>query len=268
MDAGGTAALGRRCSTAAALRACATGVLLASGTLLAGSALLLPLRRLAGGLSTPLSPLGMMLVVVMLVAVATAFRWATDATGVAVGDRRRLQFWLSRLAPGVAMVLVGWAVSLPGSSWYGLSLMWFVIVAVVGLSVVVRGPVGQKRTAIAGQLAAKPSIRFDPPEVSEPHVLPAELSQRMDRGRGDDNHDVCHGHVRSSFQDGQRTDTIHLAFCPPFLNTPNLHVEQVDGPDVQIKATQILPYGARVELRLVKAGKQPAQTVIEFSAIG
>ena len=42
---------------------------------------------------------------------------------------------------------------------------------------------------------------------------------------------------------------------------------QVDGPDATVKTTQILPYGARLEVRLAQSGAEYIETRIEFSAI-
>jgi hypothetical protein len=49
---------------------------------------------------------------------------------------------------------------------------------------------------------------------------------------------------------GQRTIILHLAFCPPFAQTPEIEFEQESGPAARIKLGQSLPYGARLDVKL------------------
>lgn len=277
MEAGVIRARGSRAGGVSLTQFCGGGVLLTGATLLTCVAALLSLRRLAGALATPLSPAALVITAVMLTLLAATVRSFLVVARRDHGNFRRTQFGVAWLAPGAAVVLAGWAVSLPGTSALGLWLLWATIAVEEavgwGLAFCLRrdGP----RNAAAATVAAvgsttmpPPGMRFDHAELPEPHVLPEDVSQRMERAQTDDDHDVCYGHVRSSFQQGQRTDTVHIAFCPPFLATPELHVEQVDGPDAEIKSTQVLPYGARIEVRLKQANTQPVQTVVEFSAVG
>ncbi len=46
-----------------------------------------------------------------------------------------------------------------------------------------------------------------------------------------------------------------------------MDLQQLDGPPLQIKAAQVLPYGARVELRLARASDQPVTATIGFTAV-
>ena len=125
----------------------------------------------------------------------------------------------------------------------------------------------------------RPAYRDSPPEkvvrtekdfmtANEFHVdFPPEVSRRIERTLGPAGEDICWGQIRSEFLPGQRTAAIHLEFCPPFQRSPVLHVEQVEGPDATVKTTQILPYGARLEVRLAHSGSEFFETRIEFSAI-
>ena len=67
---------------------------------------------------------------------------------------------------------------------------------------------------------------------------------------------------------GQRTHNVHLAFCPPFARTPELAVEQVDGPRCRIKTVQLLPYGARLEVKLAAAAESATGVLLKFCASG
>ena len=94
-----------------------------------------------------------------------------------------------------------------------------------------------------------------------------EVIRRIERTRGPAGEDICRGQIRSEFFPGQRTAEIHLEFCPPFHTSPVLHIEQIEGPEALVKATQVLPYGARLEVRLARSGSERFETRIEFSAI-
>ena len=97
--------------------------------------------------------------------------------------------------------------------------------------------------------------------------FPTGVMRRIERIRGPAGEDICKGQIRSEFLSEQRTASVHLAFCPPFPITPILHFEQIEGPEASVKATQILPYGARLEVRLARTEPVPFETLIEFSAI-
>jgi hypothetical protein len=93
-----------------------------------------------------------------------------------------------------------------------------------------------------------------------------EIVQQLTRSRGPDGRELLTGCLRLAFAPGQRTASAHLAFCPPFPRTPQLAVEQADGPAARIKTAQLFPYGARLDLKLVLASEKPEQVVLEFSA--
>lgn len=61
------------------------------------------------------------------------------------------------------------------------------------------------------------------------------------------------GVARLMFRPGERQTELHLAFCPSFPTAPAFHVEQTGGPDVRIKTTQVMPYGARLEVQRSEA---------------
>jgi hypothetical protein len=59
---------------------------------------------------------------------------------------------------------------------------------------------------------------------------------------------------------------MHVAFCPPFAATPEVKVSQIDGPEVRIKTAQLLPYGARLDLKLAAPAEEPTSVTLRFSA--
>lgn len=90
-----------------------------------------------------------------------------------------------------------------------------------------------------------------------------DLRQNLRRGVTADGVDVLVGEVHAVFLAEQRIETVHLAFCPPFERTPTLDLEQLDGPEARIEVGQLVPYGARLELKLSQPG--PARVTIAVS---
>ena len=97
-------------------------------------------------------------------------------------------------------------------------------------------------------------------------VPPEGVVQQLTRSRAADGTEEISGWLRTSFAAGQRTASVHVAFCPPLAAVPELAVEQIDGPEARIKTAQVLPYGARVDLKLAAASEEPASVLLQFSA--
>ena len=125
--------------------------------------------------------------------------------------------------------------------------------------------------------------RFSPPPTPQPsspapmsHVMPSlesdvanlpeEVSQQLTRSQAADGADELSGWLRLAFAAGQRTGSIHVAFCPPFATVPELELEQLDGPEARIKTAQLLAYGVRLDLKLAAAAEEPASVLLQFSA--
>ena len=95
---------------------------------------------------------------------------------------------------------------------------------------------------------------------------PREIVQQLTRVRTPEDTEELRGWLRVPLASGQRTESVHLAFCPPLAATPELLVEQIDGPEARLKTGQLLPDGARIDLKLVSAADEPASVVLEFVA--
>ena len=78
--------------------------------------------------------------------------------------------------------------------------------------------------------------------------------------------DRIQGWLKTTFDESERNATLHVAFCPPFDETPTLTVVQTNGPECRIKTGQLLSYGIRLELKRALAENEQAAVVIEFSA--
>ena len=246
------------------LAAARAGAVLLAGLLLSTGMVLL-VRRLAGALEQPL-PTGALAAVALLATIAAivAQRQSPALPTGRVGDE--LSWWL----PAAALVPIALALSLPGTSWAGLFILWLVPAAAetaLGYRRFVgRAAVRRKRPApiIAATLVrdSEPSIaeeaaNFEP--AADPNVM-----QQFTRRRTAEGDDLIEGWLRARLGPGQRTTHAHISFCPPFATNPHLEFEQSDGQPARVKLGQVLPYGARFEVKLDAAG--PAEVLIAFSA--
>lgn len=61
--------------------------------------------------------------------------------------------------------------------------------------------------------------------------------------------DILSGWVRFDFVPDQRLGSIHLPFSPAFSGIPDIEIHQIEGPEVKINIAQLMPYGARLDLK-------------------
>lgn len=95
--------------------------------------------------------------------------------------------------------------------------------------------------------------------------LDDDVLQRTTRVRQDGSEWFI-GQYRCHFEPGERTQTVHVVFCPPSHSTPELICTRISGPAAQIKPTQVQPYGARLEVRLSRGTHEPVSVVIAVHA--
>jgi hypothetical protein len=229
-------------------------------------------RRVAGALSTPLEPAPLLLIAALVAAAAVAARSAR--THGTEGQRAGWPGRLAALALSAAVVAIGAVLSLPGTSVGGLIGLWIILVAEECWA---RRQVGRRRLARNGwrwptipRSAAKRAHRSDPGPIPSAPALEAppaaEVTQQMVRALAPDGNDVLSGWVRVSMALGQRSSSVHLAFCPPFARTPRVTVRQLEGPQSRIKTVQVLPHGARFDLKLAASSEGPETVRLQFSA--
>jgi hypothetical protein len=219
-------------------------------------------RRVTGAIQQPLHPGGLVLLTLALIAVCSAVRLAPP-----IATRQARWRWI-RLASvaviDVCAVVVATALSLPGTSPVALSLLWcsLVVTLIVLWSItVVRRARGQQdsgsppptATGVTGQQRAEAS-------------LPSEVSQQMTRSVDWQGRDTFQGLFRVCFRPDERTQSVHIVFCPPFANRPATQVRQRSGPQVSIKPAEVQTYGMRLELRLPAPVDQPVAVTLEASA--
>jgi hypothetical protein len=110
------------------------------------------------------------------------------------------------------------------------------------------------------------TARAVPPLGVEEILLSKGVTQQLTRSQTADGAEELSGWLRIAFVAGQRTGSLHVAFCPPFAATPQLVVEQLDGPEARMKTAQLMSYGARLDLKLAVAAEEPTSVLVQFSA--
>jgi hypothetical protein len=89
--------------------------------------------------------------------------------------------------------------------------------------------------------------------------------QQITRRRAVDGREALSGWIRVPLAGGQRNASVHVAFCPP-LRAPQMTVQQREGPPARIRAVQVLPYGTRLDVKLVQPSPAAADLLLEFTA--
>ncbi len=257
-------------------------------------------RRLDGALVQPL-PAGTLPVIgITLVGLASGLRvaWPRPQQG-----SRPLVGWSRLLLPSAALTALSYALSVPGSSPWSVGFLWLLVVgseASWWWHGVLAGPNSRqspsslrrppesrlaKNTAVpANRAQTEPNTAASQPafhDEADPlrgssapgdtagklpvdEGLAATLTQQMTRLRNPDGSDLIFGEARAEFAVGERSRSLHLAFCPPLVRQPDVSVMQADGPAAAINVVQAEPYGARVDLRLAAATQEPAHVMVEF----
>jgi len=241
---------------------------------LAMAALVLCWRRLGGGLSRPLALPAMAVLALAVAVLAAAGRTARRFSGLDV-PARRLD-WPTATAVSAAVLGSGAAVSLPGTSPAALAVLWVVLVGGecwawlrgvhgrrrvrLGTAAAAREPGGQEGAPARSAEFARQAIaaKDDPPE--------ADVLQQLTRSRSLRGGETLSGWLRVPLSAGQRSASVHVAFCPPFSRTPKAAITQLEGPPARIKTVQLLPFGVRFDLKLASASQRCESLLLQFSA--
>jgi len=245
------------------------------------AALVLALRRISGALVHPLT---------IATLILTGLLWGISSLGIRTlwrhSSNRRASSrgnLIMDIVLGTSLMILAAALSLPGTSPWGLACFWLLIAAfeiwawVSGTGQWLRRPRHEKtgpeqfRIDQAQSVAARiePAATL-PGAISDSltaPIWPAKgVTQQLTRSTTARGGDVLCGALRLDLAAGQRTGNLHVAFCPPFAGTPEITAVQVDGPEARIKIAQLLPYGVRMDVKLLAPSDEPAGVLVQFSA--
>jgi hypothetical protein len=250
------------------------------------AALFIAWRRMAGALVSPLDTLAMLAIGVVLAAAAVGARFS-------VSFDKRFAALVS-----IVVLTIGASLSLPGTSDGGLAVFWTLILGeeigswwfLLRRQSRVRVPrstcptvhqhtAGQAssgtptvhpRTAGQASSGTLPGHTTPLPPCTAEQVSSATLSeqvlQQLTRSVAADGSETLGGLLRLPLLPGQRAGSIHVAFCPPFACVPEVIVEQLEGSACRVKTAQLLPYGARLDLKLNAMADVPTSVLLRFTA--
>lgn len=248
------------------LHRCAAATML---VLLSGAALVVFFRWLAGALLNPLQPVALVVTTILTVTAAATIRvaWSHRASAPS-----RLDWGVMASTSAAAFVLIA-ALCLPGAP------LPSVVVAVIALAAeetwawawyIHRLPHSKQEPSPRRAEKAGPTFRIDSAheeaDTKTPDPFSAEVTQQLTRSLAADGAEQLFGWLRLPFASGQRTGSVHVAFCPPLSVTPEVSVEQIDGPEARIKTAQLLPHGARFDLKLAEVAESATTVVVQFMA--
>jgi hypothetical protein len=90
--------------------------------------------------------------------------------------------------------------------------------------------------------------------------------QQITRYRAADGTHAVHGTLLAEFAAGERTATLHIAFCPPFERLPTVEAEAVDDSGADVKVAQLLHNGVQIDVRLPEPADENTSVTIELMA--
>ena len=290
MDAPNHLAGGQTHSPGAIPREWRRGIALAAIAWLLLLAILLVTRRLAGAFAEPLPA-----IYLLALGIVVSFTIWTARLACQPGLQKAAwaPHWFVARGPTLAIVLIGVAVSIPHSNWLAVAVCWLSMAAADVMSLhrgwhgllanqVYRGQPSARaasRSAGSSPETCLPLVnpvcqQTGPPKIAtaaaesnaEALELPGDVRQQITRWHDEAGIDTITGLLRSQITRGERSGTLHVAFCPPFERLPELHVEQSAGPPARIKVAQLQPHGARFEFRLAEPCEAASLIALEFTA--
>jgi len=239
----------------------------AVAALLALAAIFVVSRRLTGALESPLGPFPLLAAGLVLAGFAQIAHPPARTGRFRAGDALitlatlaiAASFWL----PGCNIVaLLGFLAVVAGEefwAWHGM------LPSRRASSPLPNSGEGQGvRTELA--ITSSPSL---PPAhddlIEEPEPVSDVLQQLTLCATAEGGRDLS-GWLRLPLVAGQRSGILHVAFCPSFAQSPQVQAEAVSGPDSRVKVAQVLPYGARLDVKLDEPAAPGQNVLIWFHA--
>lgn len=261
-------------------------VLVSATLVLLGVAVWLCARRLAGAVEQPLGLPALVAVGVLAAALMSAVRcgWRHMSDEPLGRWSPAILWWY---LPALAAVLLAVSVSVPGASLSGVILLWSLLL----LHEVFWGQAvwrARAASSAAAEPAAAPPVSVaaaddnELPATSRAPIplpsrlqetgddqelsLPGDVCQQITRSQSPAHGDSVAGVLRASFQPGERSRNLHVAFCPPMAGRPLVEVVQLSGPRTRVKAADVQPFGVRFDLRLATVSAAAEDVLIHFEA--
>lgn len=217
---------------------------------------LLAARRCTGAFVQPL-PLGV-LIATALVALCAA--WLVRIVWLINWPDHPTVRWL----PSALLVLLAITLWLPGTTPTAAGALTLMVAVDCILAIALDGA----RARPFPQWLAERRSRQPTNWRAAVLITDASVVQSWTRRHLASGEDAIEATLRAEFLPGQRTEHCHLAICPAMHATPVVNCQQLGGPAARIKVAQVLPHGARIELKLAEAARSPTQIFLRVTAHG
>jgi len=94
---------------------------------------------------------------------------------------------------------------------------------------------------------------------------PGHLRQRFARYELPAGGDCVRGRINLAVSAGAKTAHGHVGFCPAFAETPAVTVTtDYDGVEAIVTAAEVLPWGVRIECRLMEPAEEPLEIPVDL----
>ena len=232
-------------------------------TFVAGMALLgllLVGRWAAGAFQTQLPPAILFPLVVSLAAI---LRLTRDVWRLVAPRQPLTTSWSEQLVgwcPSLSLVVIAVTVSYPG----GRTIDWL-----AWLPLIVLDQFWRQSFFDGGLPSVEQSAEPGREEAGNDQANVRESSQCLQqttRLRTEAGEVIVRGTLIAEFEPRQRQQSIHVAFCPPFRCLPVVETATSTGPSAKVKLSQLLPHGARFDVRLTAPAAEATTVVVHFAA--
>lgn len=219
-------------------------------------------RRISGAMTAPLPSLLVCAstLIVIIGCVAVRIYHASP----------RSRSLLSRLEPAEAVTLflpISWGLSLSAGvspfAWGGLIAAWALLGSAVILARVWHPALAMP---VAEQpLIAETGLTAGPVDLGGSVPDGAALTDWQKR-LVIDGQEVIEGEARVEFPAGMKEVMIHLAFAPPLTSVPEIHAEESQGADLEIRVEAAHTFGARLSVRRTTGVDATASHSVAYTA--
>lgn len=179
--------------------------------------------------------------------------------------------------PTVTIVILGLSLSIEGTGTVALALFWILL----GAEELAWWRFAWRQLQVDSTLGAFDGATRDGPDSraaqdgfdnrgvdleGREELLSDDVSQQMTRSWAEEERDTITGLLRTRFDPQQRSQSLHVAICPPMLRRPTVTVTQLSGSRARIKAAEVQPFGIRFDVRLSATSEAEQDLLIHFEA--
>ncbi len=213
-------------------------------------------RRLFGAFEQPIAPSVVLSGCVILVALGVVLRIPLVRSS---SDQPAWGTPLALYGTSAALFLVAALLTAPNQQpWWAWLMLWAVVVTAEALIY---------WQATQGVLVDRDTLPFrrllQTSTVTDEIELPDHVLQRFERFHDKELGEIISGQLRARFAAGQRSENVHLSFCPPLADVPQVTAESLAGPPARIQPSLVVTNGARLDVRLDAPAVEDTDVIIE-----